>query len=329
MWPEVERDLPISQRENILLAFDHKKPKWMPDIYGDTYFMRFPVCHDGPANMKGDSEDWFGVQFKYSELQGSPTPRVGVFDEIYEWKEKVKWPDMDAMDWSTGLEGFEIDPRKAFAVRNGNGLFERFHMFEPFENAITDLITEPELCHELFMAEADYKTAIYDHMHALYDFDYVMYNDDWGTSHGPFFSTDLYEQTLLEPTLKYLNHVKESCPRLAFHNCGKIESFIPYLVEEIGADVLEIQPLNDIEGIMRKYGDRVSIVIQPDPYVMFDPDTTEAEAAAHARALVDRYGAQNFDGAGAIIAAHGGFENTYRAFVKELYDYSSKVYSRL
>ena len=59
------------------------------------------------------------------------------------------------------------------------------------------------------------------------------------------------------------------------------------------------------------------------------PPSGTAEAAAHARALVDRYGAQNFDGAGAIIAAHGGFENTYRAFVKELYDYSSKVYSRL
>ena len=62
---------------------------------------------------------------------------------------------------------------------------------------------------------------------------------------------------------------------------------------------------------------------------MYDPDTTEAEAAAHARDLVDRYGAHKFEGSGAVIASRGGFEKTYYAFVNELYDYSSKLYSRL
>lgn len=328
-WPEVERDYPISKRENIMRVFNHEKPKWMPDIYRDVNYLYFPTDNDGPANFKGDSCDWFGVQYQYSEAQGSPTPMVGVMDSVEDWKEKVIFPDVNALDWRKGLEDYVPDHSKAFACRDGNGTFERLHMLESFDNALTDIFLEPELCHELFERIAQYKIDLFDNKTALFDFDFFMINDDWGTAHGPFFSTELFEQTLLGPTLEYCRHIKEKGLPLAFHNCGKNQVFMPYLIDKLKADVLEIQPLNDLEAIFEEYGDRVSIIVQPDPYVMFDPDTTPEQARAHARELVDRYGAQRYRGGGALIAARGGFEETFYAFENELYEYSSKLYANL
>ncbi len=328
-WPEVERDYPISKRENIMRAFNHEKPLWMPDLYYDTNFVHFPADNDGPKEFHADSSDWFGVQYQYSEMQGSPTPRVGVMDSVEDWREKVIFPDVNALNWKAGMENYVPDLRKAFACRDGNGIFERFHMLETFENALTDIFVEPELCHDLFERVAQYKIDLFDNKSAIFDFDYFMINDDWGTAHGPFFSTDLFEQTLLGPTIEYCRHIKETGMRLAFHNCGKNQVFMPYLIDELKADVLEIQPLNDLEAIFEEYGDRVSIVVQPDPYIMFDPDTTPEQAAKHARDLVDRYGAQRYRGGGAIIAARGGFEESFYAFENELYEYSRKVYADL
>lgn len=328
-WPRPEREYPISQRENLMRAFNHEKPVYMPEIYGGSQIVGCPVNGDMPYSMNSDTNDWFGIQYEYSEVQGSPTPMTHLFDEVAEWRTAIKWPDMDALDWSIGVKEFQRDPDKMLAAAYGNGLFERFHMFEPFQNAVMDLLVEPEECHEMFMALADYKIKIFDKMKEQYPLDFIIHNDDWGTAHAPFFSTKLFEQTLLEPTVKFVQHVQSTGTKVMFHNCGKIDQFIPYIVEEIKADMLEIQPLNDLEGIMKKYGDKVTIEVYPDPYIVYDPTTTTEELVAHARSLVDKYGAHKFEGSGAVMYSRAHSCEAYQTFEKEVYNYSSELYAKL
>jgi hypothetical protein len=327
VYPIPQHDYPITPRENILLAIEHKKPKWMPVFNSSANITPPDGFGDMPADMFADSIDWFGTTYKMSEAQGSNTPVPGMFSEIGEWRSKINWPDFDAWDWKKGYEGYRPDPSLATVAWFGNGLFERMHIFEGFENALVDLISDPDECRAYFERMADYRIEAFKHLNDIYHFDFIVYNDDWGTVNGPFFSVDLFEQTLLEPTKRLVKGMQAEGSKVNFHNCGKVEAFMPYLVEEIGADALQIQSnINDIKALMQKYGDRVSFDYYLDNYRMFDTDTTPEDARAYARELVEEFGAQSNPGSGVMIIGSAHSAEVYAAFEEEIYQYSLAKY---
>lgn len=324
----VERDYPISKRENLLRAFDHEKPLWMPALYESTQWVFPSAFNDMPLDQTRDGEDWFGTKYKYAPAQCGCTPEPGVLTEIGEWREKVKWPDLDALDWAADLPGFRRDPGLALATRLGNGNFERLHMFEGFEQCLCDLLLEPEECKAFFDRLSEYKIDLFRHMHAVYSFDYVCNNDDWANAKSQFFSNDTFEETLLDSAVALARAVHAAGCRYMVHCCGKMESFLPYLVNDIHADLLEIQNINDVRAILDNYGNKITPMIVPDPYIMYDPDTTAEQARAHARSLVDRYGAHTCAGSGAVVRLIGAFPESYYAFEDEIYQYSREKYAK-
>lgn len=329
-YPAPERAYPISPRENILRVMRREKPMWMP-TYGASLNVAPPQGNgDMPADMFADSVDWFGTTYKMSDAQGSNTPQPGMFTDITQWKDKVKFPDLGAWDFKKGFDGYRPDPALATIAWFGNGLFERMHIFEGFENALVDLISEPDECRAYFERMTDYRLEVFKRLNDIYHYDFVIYNDDWGTMKGPFFSTDLFEQTLLEPTKRLVKGMRSEGSLVHFHNCGKVEAFVPYLVEEIGADGLQIQSnINDIKDLLTKYGDRVTIDFTPDKYKMFDPATTPGDARAYAREIVDAYGAHANPGAGVWVIDSAHSAEVYYAFVGELFDYSLEQYKNI
>lgn len=325
MNPKVPHTYPISEKENLMRALNHEKPLWMPNLYGSSQMGYLPCNGDMPYNMFGVTNDWFGCSYIFSESYGTATPKPDMFECITEWKEKVKWPDLDAIDWSKPAD-YIADPQLAQYTTYGNGIFERLHIFEGFENALCDILEEEEVCAEFFSVMADYKIKIFDKMQEQFHFDYVVYNDDWGTAKGAFFSADTFEATLLEPTKRIVNAIHEAGCKVVFHNCGKVDSFIPYLVEEIHVDALEIQTINDIKGILKRYGNKVTVEYQPDPYILYDKDVDLGFLRNYAREIVDNYGAHVNDGAGVVITYSSLYPEVYRVFDEEIYEYSSKVY---
>lgn len=324
-WPPVERQSPISPRENLLLALEHKKPIWMPNLYADSQMVISRNNRDGvPKDRSG--YDWFGTYYAYSPSVGINLPAGGVFDEVTEWREKVKWPDLKSIDWSTELEGFRRDERKALYMRFSNGIFERLHAFEDFEQAMVDLITEPEECRALFERIADYKIELFNCLRDVFPLDYIVAADDYGTARGPFFSTELYEKTILEPTRRFVKAVQARGTKFIAHCCGKVDVFIPYLVEELGVDGLEIQDINDIPGIIKRYGDRVLVEVKADPYIVHDDESTAESMLEHVRSLVDKYGAHTNPGAGAAMNLQSSFKDKYYLMEEELYRFSLMKY---
>jgi hypothetical protein len=327
MYPAPKRDYPISPRENIMRAFRHEKPMWMPFAASSANMTPPEGFGEMPANMFADSVDWFGTTYKMSEAQGTNTPIPGMFSEISEWRTKIKWPDLDAWDWKKGYEFYRPDPELAAMGMFGNGMFERMHIFEGFENALVDLISEPEECRAFFEKMADHKTEVFKRLNDVYHYDFVVYNDDWGTMRAPFFSTDLFEQTLLEPTKRLVKAMQAEGSKVNFHNCGKIETFLPYLIDEIGADALQIQSnINDIKDILTRYGDRITCDYATDGYKLFDPKTTPDDARAYAREIVDAFGAHSNPGPGVMIIGSAHSAEVYSAFEDEVYNYSLKQY---
>lgn len=329
IYPPAERDYPISKRENILRALNHEKPAYMPNLM-DCVRMIPPFGYgDMPSDVTRDGADWFGTKYKYSAAQGTSTPIAGMFREIGEWRERVRWPDYDAWDFKKGAEDFKKDENLATAAWFTNGIFERLHIFEGFEQALMDLLLEPEECRAFFMRMAEHKTEMFYRLHEIYALDYIIYNDDWGTQRGPFFSEDIVRELLLEPTAAFVKAVRDTGTKVIFHNCGLVDRFIPFFVEDIHADGLEIQHINDIKKILREYGDRVTSEYQMDLRKLYDPAVTPKQARALARDIVDTYGARTNPGAGVMLLGSALKKEVWYAFEGEIYDYSLKQYKGL
>lgn len=327
-WACVERETPISRGANLMLALEHKKPLWMPHLYADSQMVVSRNSRDGvPKDREG--YDWFGTYYKYSDKIGINMPYGGVFDCVTEWREKVKFPDLDAIDWLTELEGFVRDESRALFMRMSNGIFERLHAFEGFEQALVDMYTEPEECRALFEAIADYKICMFNHLRDVFPLDFIVAADDYGTARSPFFSTELYEQTLLEPTRRFVDAVHARGTKFIAHCCGKIDPFIPYLVDELGVDGLEIQNINDIPGILEKYGDRVLVEYGVDPNLTHDSEATDAQLLDHVHWIVDTLGAAANKGPGVAISLQSSFEHHYYLVENEIYNYSLEKYKPL
>jgi len=162
----------------------------------------------------------------------------------------------------------------------------------------------------------------------VYHYDVMMYHDDWGTAKAPFFSVDLFKETLLPPTIRIFKAVREAGAIPFHHCCGLIDAFVPFMAGEIGVDAIEIQAINDVRHIVQTYGDRLTVeYTRPDPYFFYDPDTTAEMVQAKARDIVDVYGAQANPGAGVLIAIIARDEELYYAFHDELYRYSLEKYA--
>jgi uroporphyrinogen decarboxylase len=329
VFPPAERDYPISPGENLMRALRHEKPLWMPDMYGSSQFPPMGGYGDQPFDMFGDSEDWFGVQYHYTEEQGSATAVNHALSEIVNWREEIKWPDLDAWDFKQGYDGFVRDENLALGALFINGIFERLHLLEGFEQALVDLISEPEECLAFFERTADLKIEVFNRLNELYHFEYLVYNDDWNTQRGPFFSMELFEETLLAPTKRIFDAVKSAGVRIISHSCGLMQSYVPVIVETLGADGMEIQNLNDYEEILSKYGDKVTPSMLAEPTVLYDPKTTPERAKEFARSLVDAYGAHNNPGAGILLGGGAKDEEVYHAFMDEVYEYSLEKYKGL
>jgi uroporphyrinogen-III decarboxylase len=137
------------------------------------------------------------------------------------------------------------------------------------------------------------------------------------------------EQVLLAPTKRIIKAFQAGGSKAYFHNCGLIDNFIPYLVDEIGSDALQIQTINDTKGILQKYGDRVTVEYRLDPTIMYDPDTTPDQARSLVREVIDKFGAHTNPGAGVVIAPQALKEEVYYAVDDEIYTYSLQKYKEV
>jgi hypothetical protein len=329
-FPIAKRDTPISYRENLMRTLNHEKPMWMPNLVGSSQLAPAGPNEDQITPHTEDYTDWFGVRYQFTEEQGSATPVGTVLSGVTKWKEEVNWPDLDKLDWRAGYETFRRDENLALFGQFIASCFERLHTLEGFEQALVDLISEKEACREFFEAAMDFRIEVFNRMNDIYHYDYIFFNDDWGTARGPFFSVDLFKETILPPVARAIKEINKTGVKVVFHNCGLVDSFIPYLVDDIGADGLQIQNINDIKNILQVYGDRVTVEYQrPNQYLMFDPDTTLDQVRALAREIVDVYGAHANPGSGCIYTPSAPTAEVYNAFDDEIFAYSMERYRRI
>lgn len=288
MAPKPKRtDLPISPRENLKLLLDHKKPMYMPGN-GDMVAMLPDVILE---RTHYSGRDWFGVEWEYVPNIGAPMVKPGteMFDDVTQWKDNIQFPDLDAVDWEKSAKEMEpyYDPDKMTSFWVMIGPFERLHSCMGIEKAFMAFYDEPETVHEFMEYVTEHKIKLLGKMIDHYKVDIILFHDDWGSGQNGFFSTAMYEEFIFPYIKRIVQYVKSRGVYFDMHSCGKVEQYIPYMVE-MGCDMWNpAQCINDLAKIKKLYGDKIVISGGMDDYFLDSPHITEEELRQYVRDKVD------------------------------------------
>lgn len=284
----------ITSKENCRLVFEHKKPIWVPAM--NEMIMcggAAETFENGPAT---GGKDAFGVEWtitRSSGGQGTPSPNQCQFDDVTEWKKYTVFPDLDAFDWE-GLAKAQLsmgNPETQWVeYQCWNWSFLRLTHLMGFENALCALFEEPEACLDFFDAVADYKIRLAERIKHYFNPDMITSFDDVATERGLFMAPTAYRE-LIKPSHTKVNKAIHDMGMLpAIHCCGKCEEIIPDFIDEGNVAWSSAQPVNDIEGILKQYGDKLTVVGGYDtngkPAL---PTATPEEIKAEVRRAIDTY----------------------------------------
>lgn len=250
----------MNQRENYFAMIEGRKPEFIPNAI-EVY----KICILGSAcadqRWQGGL-DPFGVNWIATREGVIPEPNKFMFDDIADWKDYVKFPDVETLgiEEMAKMEMADIDRNEVIInVYSPTGLFERLVAFMGFENSLCSLVEKPEVCQEFFEAFADYKIACINKFIDVYQPDVITYLDDFATANGLFMSPKVYRQVIKPSHRRIVEAVTSRGVIFCQHTCGKCEKIIEDYVE-MGVRIWNAaQIMNDLEGIQDKYKDRLIV----------------------------------------------------------------------
>ncbi|MDO8683257.1 MAG: uroporphyrinogen decarboxylase family protein [Armatimonadota bacterium] len=160
--------------------------------------------------------------------------------------------------------------RESYETQRAKGLFIPFMHKECFEcscsvfgqvNLFTMMMDEPEALADVFSTWTDLIITSAEKVLSMgVDFDGAFIFGDMGYRNGTLFSPDIYRNLLLPNHKRMCDFFKSHNKPVILHSCGKIESFIPMLIE---AGFSAIQPLEakvgqDVRVLKEIYGDKIT-----------------------------------------------------------------------
>lgn len=282
----------MNQRENALEMINWGKPEYVPNTF-DAYHIVLLATGITDQPWRG-GVDPFGVNWIATPEGAIPEPNKFLFDDIADWKNFVKFPDVDKFDF-TQVANIELGHadrnEKVMCMFNACGLFERLVAFMGFENALCALVEDPDSCKEFFDAFSDYKVATIGKAMDVYKPDIVMYYDDIATARGLFMSPQTYREVIKPYHRKISEYVVSRGCIFEQHTCGKCEEVLEDFVE-IGAKIWNpAQICNNIPEIQKKFKGRLIVNGGWDSQGSCALPGADAEALmAEARRCMNDYG---------------------------------------
>ncbi len=284
----------MTARENMLRAYRHEMPEYVPNGFKDFDIMdSFGERYFG----EGSGDDWFGVNWTFTpELHSqTETPGQEVIEDLEDWRDKIKLPDLDAYDWEAiakeATAHWDRENRVSLCMLL-NGPFERTMSLMGFENALCAFYETPDELHELLEAITEHKCRYISILKKYFQFDVIAFHDDWGNNQNMFFSMDMWREFIKPCIQKVIDQTHKEGMIFEMHSCGYIKPTIPELVE-MGID--SIQPLqycNEVDEIKERFGDKILLSGGFNTQEIIErPGASEEEIRAEVRRTLDHLAA--------------------------------------
>jgi len=290
-------NFPVTPKEAYRsLLFDHK-PVWMPigseqksftpSVIPDNIARGFVFEQNPYPRDEYGGKDMFGIDWVFVEQVGGSMVKPGspAMEDVNDWKEVIKFPDIDSWDWAGAAEAnkdfFNTDKFICMTLLNG-AWFERLISFMDFEGAAMALLDEDQedALHELLHKTTDLNIAIIDKAFEYFPIDGICIHDDWGSQMAPFFSEDAARTFFLDEMKRLVKHVHDKGYPIELHSCGHNESRVDIFVEA-GFDAWSPMPMNDTANLYDTVGDKMaigltSVEIPVDPATASDEEIIQA-----------------------------------------------------
>lgn len=319
------RNTPVTPRENFNAMFDDKHPYWMPDIRDCRYLSHPAYDNNLGRGVSEDITDVFGVRWKYVAQAGGSTvePGAPLLDDVNNWREVIKIPDINQWDWETPAKEKKIDARYPYNFSCVNGFwFERLISFMDFMYAAMAIIDDDQIdaLKEMLTALSDLGCQVVDKICESFPMlDMIEVHDDWGSQQAPFFSQAVAKELFVPNMKKVTDRIHAWGRRALLHSCGHTADRVQCYIDA-GFDMWAPQGMNEIEYLYDNYGDKIVLCVYPTETDI--PQRSEEEQRAAARAFADRFCQPGKPSVLGITA----IRRTAPAFWDELYTYSRKLY---
>ncbi|MDO4490013.1 MAG: uroporphyrinogen decarboxylase family protein [Lachnospiraceae bacterium] len=286
----------MSPKENYLTMLKGGKPEYMPCMYTDYVVTggARESFENGPAE---GGRDGFGVLWHpTNSANGAPVPAPNdfVLEDIEDWEDVVKFPDLDAYDWEEAarehLAGVDTE-RVAVEYQSWNSQFLRVTHLMGFQEGLCAFATDPEATYALMDKITDYKIRCLEYAAKYFKPDVFVNFDDVATVSSLFLSHDCYRK-LIKPLHKKMNDAAKALGMIpAQHCCGKAESLVQDFIDEGSVAWQCAQPCNDLASVIEKYGDQIVVMGGYDTQgPASQPGATHEQITAEITRCFDEYG---------------------------------------
>ena len=336
----------ITEKENIMMYMRGEQPMWVPR-YGmakDPYSKYPPAVMPATPGflnerrtLEGGFDIW-GVEYTATEETAGatlPVPNQFMFDDISKWRDYVKAPDISHINWEelAKKDLAHIDRETTAVVGNFHlGYFQQLMAFMGFSEGLCAMHEDPEEVMALFQYLADFYVPIVKKFIEYYKPDIVELVDDTATALNPFISLDMYRK-MIKPF-----HYAQNKPAIdaglpiMYHNCGRCEDQIDDWLE-IGINAWNpAQVMNDLDGIKKKYGNKMGLCGCWDSAGPVNwPSATEEMIRTAAKETIDRFapgGGFCFWGSTYGPAGDTSTENRKRWLTEAYEEYGRSFYNK-
>ena len=325
----------LSEKENFLRTLRGETPEYVPVFKLAEWWIQPSALRDiktgyGHINL-------YGVKWVTESTAGGgalPMPGDFILDDIRKWRDIIKRPAiLDEIDWAKvakkDLDGRDPDILQMYCPNISFGYFQALMSFMGFTNGLIACIEEPEEVKELLHFLLDINLEIGENILRYYKPEAYNTGDDIAHERSPFVSEDIFLD-LFEPMWRaeVAPFVDAGVPA-EHHNCGKVEAFLPYIVDMGYCCWDPAQDSNDLLGIKEKYRRKLTICtgLQGNGFCSW-PETTEEEIRAEVRRVMDLYApGGSYCFSGGILGPLGDEESEKRnGWIKDEYEKNKYKY---
>lgn len=279
---------PIELRKNYKMLFEGKTPYWIPNNgwFGCDVNEFRPrqnpdnvanhQCIDGGPyvdykNRPREMVSWFNYVMVWEPVAMGATTRPGspVLDDINDWEEKVKFPNLDDIDWAEMKEMNKdyLNTDKPNQLGIQMGMWERLMCLMDVSNAAMALMDEDqeEEMHRFLDKLSDFYIDYIDRVTKVCRIESVMFHDDWGTQNAPFFSLETARNFFVKPMRKITDFCHSKGIVFEHHCCGNAQMLLPAMIEA-GSDCWFPQSsINDLDALVEQCKGTNFVIILSSP----------------------------------------------------------------
>ncbi len=251
----------MTAKENMEKIFRHEKPDWIAHLGSEAYGIRDYIVERPIMTTGYDAWGCRWISCPDSLNITHPDTSDIKLEDVADWKEKVVFPDLEQIDFTPMKEeaaAFTDRESRMLQYVSLNGIFERTHILMGFENALCQVIMDPEAYGEFLAAIADHKIKLFEKVYEICQPDILVYHDDMAIQTGPYFGMDFYKEYIFPQYKRIVDAARNiGYQYVVHHSCGKVDTLIPEWIS-CGFDGWDsVMACNNLTQVKKEYGDRI------------------------------------------------------------------------